>query len=92
MNSVIIVFHGIAVTYVEQLDIECVVWQSSLSGCEPEAVAEMRTQGKVGFSIYWSYLAATGNCSLILLVFGVCMLEQLAISGGDYWMSYWQVL
>jgi hypothetical protein len=86
------VFYSLALP-LWQFDIERVyfVWQSSLSGCEPEAVAEMRTRGKVDFRVYWSYFAATGNCGIILLVFGVCVLEQFVISGGDYWMSYWQV-
>ncbi|KDR24429.1 putative multidrug resistance-associated protein, partial [Zootermopsis nevadensis] len=60
---------------------------SSLTGCKPELVAEMRTRGKVDFRVYGSYFTATGNCGIILLAFGVCLLEQLVISGGDYWMS-----
>ncbi|PNF34547.1 hypothetical protein B7P43_G10751 [Cryptotermes secundus] len=63
--------------------------QSSGAASEPEVVAEMRTQGKVRAKVYWSYFAATGSWGIILLVFGVCILEQLALSGGDYWISFW---
>lgn len=65
--------------------------QSSMAGSVPEMAAEMQAQGSVGSRVYWVYFSAGGNCLVILLVFGLCVLSQLAISGGDYWMSYWYV-
>jgi hypothetical protein len=54
-------------------------------------VAEMQAEGSVNSKVYWMYVSAGGNCIVTLLVFGMCILAQLAISGGDYWMSYWYV-
>jgi hypothetical protein len=69
----------------------CIELQSSLAGSVPEIAAEMQTQGSVGSRVYRAYFSAGGNCMVTLLVFGLCVLSQLAISGGDYWMSYWYV-
>jgi hypothetical protein len=54
-------------------------------------VAEMQARGSVSSEVYWVYVSAGGNCIVTLLVFGMCILAQLAISGGDYWMAYWYV-
>jgi hypothetical protein len=54
-------------------------------------MAEMQAKGSVSSRVYWEYFSAAGNCTFTLLVFGMCILAQLAISGGDYWMSYWYV-
>jgi ATP-binding cassette subfamily C (CFTR/MRP) protein 4 len=62
-----------------------------VAGSVPEVAAEMQTRGTVGAKVYRVYFSAGGNCMVTLLVFGVCVLSQLAISGGDYWMSYWYV-
>ncbi|PSN47512.1 hypothetical protein C0J52_02253 [Blattella germanica] len=56
---------------------------------EPEMVAEMRTRGKVSSYVYKAYCSAGGNCCITMIVFGVCILAQVAISSGDYWMSFW---
>jgi hypothetical protein len=55
-------------------------------------VSEMRTQGRVDWSVYQSYFAAGGSCCFILLVFGLCILVQVATRSGDYWMAYWYVI
>ncbi|PNF26812.1 hypothetical protein B7P43_G17381 [Cryptotermes secundus] len=65
---------------------------SSVAGSIPEMAAEMQARGSVGSRVYWVYFSAGGNCMVILLVFGLCVLSQLAISGGDYWMSYWSTV
>jgi ATP-binding cassette subfamily C (CFTR/MRP) protein 4 len=69
----------------------CNELQSSVAGSTPEIAAEMLTRGSVVSGVYRAYFSAGGNCVVTLLVFGLCVLSQLAISGGDYWMSYWYV-
>jgi len=63
-----------------------------MSWSEPEMVVEMRSHGGVSSSVYRAYCAAGGNCGITLLVFGMCVVAQVAISSADYWMSYWYVL
>ncbi|XP_069701973.1 probable multidrug resistance-associated protein lethal(2)03659 isoform X2 [Periplaneta americana] len=62
---------------------------SSVSGSEPVKVSEMRTRGTVSSKVYQSYFAAGGNWLITFLVFGVCVLGQVAIRAGDYWIAYW---
>jgi hypothetical protein len=66
--------------------------QGSLSNSEPNIMAEMRARGSVSSRVYRAYCAAGGNCCITMLVFAVCVLAQISISSGDYWMSYWYVL
>ena len=54
-------------------------------------IVETRRQGRVDTGIYWSYLSAGGSWFIVSLAFYVNVLTQLAISGADYWMSYWYV-
>ncbi|KAJ9591424.1 hypothetical protein L9F63_002030, partial [Diploptera punctata] len=61
----------------------------SMSSSELQIEAEMRARGSVSSRVYRAYCAAGGNCCITMLVFGVCLLAQIAISSGDYWMSYW---
>jgi hypothetical protein len=65
--------------------------QSSVEESEPRQVAEMRTRGRVRSGVYRAYCAAGGNCLITLIVLSVFILAQLAVSVGDYWMSFWYV-
>ncbi|KAG5343188.1 L259 protein, partial [Acromyrmex charruanus] len=56
---------------------------------EPEEVAEMRTVGTVSGEIYTSYLRAGGNWCVIFIVTMLCILTQLAASGGDFFLAQW---
>ncbi|PSN47504.1 hypothetical protein C0J52_02254 [Blattella germanica] len=50
-------------------------------------LSNVRTRGKVSSQVYRAYCAAGGNCCITVIVFSVCLLAQVAISSGDYWMS-----
>lgn len=54
-------------------------------------MAEVRSRGAVSSSVYRAYCAAGGSCGFTLLVFGVFAVGQVAISSGDYWVSFWYV-
>lgn len=58
----------------------------------PQQVAETRSEGKVGGKVFMSYFNATGGgvCSFFF-VFILFVLSQGFASGGDYWLTYWQV-
>ncbi|KAG5332701.1 L259 protein, partial [Acromyrmex heyeri] len=56
---------------------------------EPEEVAEMRTVGTVSGEVYTSYLRAGGNWCVISIVTMLCILTQLAASGGDFFLAQW---
>ncbi|KAK2579439.1 hypothetical protein KPH14_002650 [Odynerus spinipes] len=56
---------------------------------EPEEVAEMRTSGNISGRVYAGYFLAGGNWCVVTLIFGLCMLAQLAASGGDFFISQW---
>lgn len=46
-------------------------------------------KGKMSNKVYWGYFLAGGNlCSLSLLV-GFFVIGQLAVSGTDYWVTFW---
>jgi hypothetical protein len=62
-----------------------------MSWTQQEVVAEMRSRGSVSSSVYRAYCAAGGSCGFTLLVFSVCVLAQVSISLGDYWVSFWYV-
>ncbi|XP_021935708.1 multidrug resistance-associated protein 4-like isoform X2 [Zootermopsis nevadensis] len=75
--------------YLHTADNIIILNHSSVSWSEQEVAAEMRSHGVVSSSVYRTYCAAGGSCGFTLLVFGVCILSQLAISSGDYWLSVW---
>ncbi|XP_033334914.2 ATP-binding cassette sub-family C member 4 isoform X1 [Megalopta genalis] len=56
---------------------------------DPVEVEETRSKGKISGEVYSGYLRAGGNWCLILIVFLLCILAQLAASGGDYFISQW---
>ncbi|XP_011702530.1 PREDICTED: probable multidrug resistance-associated protein lethal(2)03659 [Wasmannia auropunctata] len=56
---------------------------------EPEEVAEMRTVGNVSGQVYKGYLSAGGNWCVIFIVAMLCVLTQLAASGGDFFIAQW---
>jgi hypothetical protein len=56
---------------------------------EPRQGAEMQTRGRVRSSVYRAYCAAGGNCGVTFVVLAVFILAQVAVSVGDYWMSFW---
>ncbi|PNF26824.1 hypothetical protein B7P43_G17385 [Cryptotermes secundus] len=62
---------------------------SSVEESEPKQIAEMRTRGRVRSGVYRAYCAAGGNCLITFIVLSVFILAQLAVSVGDYWMSFW---
>ncbi|XP_011877731.1 PREDICTED: probable multidrug resistance-associated protein lethal(2)03659 [Vollenhovia emeryi] len=56
---------------------------------EPEEVAEMRTVGTVSSDVYTGYLKAGGNWCVIFIVAMLCLVTQLASSGGDFFIAVW---
>ncbi|XP_018302134.1 probable multidrug resistance-associated protein lethal(2)03659 [Mycetomoellerius zeteki] len=56
---------------------------------EPDEVAEMRSVGTVSSEVYTSYLRAGGNWCVIFIVAMLCILTQLAASGGDFFLAQW---
>ncbi|XP_076648686.1 putative multidrug resistance-associated protein lethal(2)03659 isoform X2 [Halictus rubicundus] len=56
---------------------------------DPVEVEETRSKGKVSGEVYSGYLKAGGNWCIVLIVFLLCVLSQLAASGGDYFISQW---
>lgn len=49
----------------------------------------MRTVGNVSGKVYTGYLRAGGNWCVIFIVTMLCVLTQLAASGGDFFISRW---
>ncbi|KAJ9591421.1 hypothetical protein L9F63_002027, partial [Diploptera punctata] len=96
LKGILQLFHFRAVAYKNKsstvngkINIVVELNHSSVAGTEILQTAEMRSHGSVSFKVYREYFAAGGNWYLIVLVFVICVLSQIAISGGDYWMSYW---
>ncbi|XP_020285395.1 probable multidrug resistance-associated protein lethal(2)03659 isoform X2 [Pseudomyrmex gracilis] len=56
---------------------------------EPEELAEMRSKGNVSGKVYGGYFSAGGNCCVIFMVSMLCILTQLAASGGDFFIARW---
>ncbi|XP_076291879.1 putative multidrug resistance-associated protein lethal(2)03659 isoform X2 [Lasioglossum baleicum] len=56
---------------------------------DPVEVEETRSKGKVSGAVYSGYLQAGGHWCVVLIVFLLCLLSQLAASGGDYFISQW---
>ncbi|XP_071557607.1 probable multidrug resistance-associated protein lethal(2)03659 [Temnothorax nylanderi] len=56
---------------------------------EPEEVAEMRTVGNVSGEVYTGYFRAGGNWCIIFMVVMLCIMTQLAASGGDFFIARW---
>ncbi|XP_025073873.1 probable multidrug resistance-associated protein lethal(2)03659 [Pogonomyrmex barbatus] len=56
---------------------------------EPDEVAEMRSTGNVSGKVYSGYFRAGGNWCIIFIVAVLCILTQLAASGGDFFIARW---
>ncbi|XP_050461235.1 ATP-binding cassette subfamily C member 4 isoform X1 [Cataglyphis hispanica] len=56
---------------------------------EPDEVAEMRSTGNVAGKVYRDYFRAGGNWCVIFMVTMLCVLSQLAASGGDFFIAQW---
>nr|XP_012230327.1 PREDICTED: probable multidrug resistance-associated protein lethal(2)03659 isoform X1 [Linepithema humile]XP_012230329.1 PREDICTED: probable multidrug resistance-associated protein lethal(2)03659 isoform X1 [Linepithema humile]XP_012230330.1 PREDICTED: probable multidrug resistance-associated protein lethal(2)03659 isoform X1 [Linepithema humile] len=56
---------------------------------EPDEMAEMRSTGNVSGQVYGGYFRAGGNSCIISLVAMLCVLTQLAASGGDFFIARW---
>ncbi|KAG7207731.1 hypothetical protein KM043_009345 [Ampulex compressa] len=56
---------------------------------EPEEVAEMRTKGSISGKVYAGYFRAGGNWCVIFSVVMLCLIAQLAASGGDFFIAQW---
>lgn len=56
---------------------------------DPVEVEETRSKGKVSGAVYSGYLKAGGNWCVIFVVILLCILSQLAASGGDFFISQW---
>ncbi|XP_015609770.1 probable multidrug resistance-associated protein lethal(2)03659 isoform X2 [Cephus cinctus] len=55
----------------------------------PEEESEMRSSGSVASWIYAAYLRASGRFYTVFLIMGLCIITQLAASGGDYFIAMW---
>ncbi|EZA62671.1 putative multidrug resistance-associated protein [Ooceraea biroi] len=56
---------------------------------EPDEVAEMRSTGNVSGKVYNGYLRAGGNWCVIFIIAMLCIVTQLAASGGDFFIAEW---
>ncbi|KMQ90611.1 multidrug resistance-associated protein, partial [Lasius niger] len=56
---------------------------------DPDEVAEMRSTGNVAGKVYADYFRAGGNWCVIFIVTMLCILSQLAASGGDFFIARW---
>lgn len=61
----------------------------TVKSTDPAEVEEARTKGSIGGWVYGGYFKAGGNYCTIFFVFILCILSQLAASGGDYFISFW---
>lgn len=58
-------------------------------GIQQNEEPETRSSGNVSKSIYVSYFSASGNIYEVFLLFIMCLITQILISGGEYWITYW---
>lgn len=49
----------------------------------------MRSTGNVAGKVYGAYFRAGGNWCIIFIVAMLCILTQLAASGGDFFIARW---
>lgn len=49
----------------------------------------MRTVGNVSSKVYTGYFNAGGHWCIIFIVTMLCILAQLAASGGDFFIARW---
>jgi len=49
----------------------------------------MRSTGNVSGKVYNGYLRAGGNWCVLFVVIMLCVLTQLAASGGDFFIAEW---
>lgn len=49
----------------------------------------MRSKGNVSGEVYSGYFSAGGNSCIIFIVTMLCVLTQLAASGGDFFIARW---
>jgi len=49
----------------------------------------MRSTGNVSGKVYKGYLRAGGNWCVLFVVTMLCVLTQLAASGGDFFIAEW---
>jgi len=49
----------------------------------------MRSTGNVSGKVYKGYLRAGGNWCVLFVVIMLCVLTQLAASGGDFFIAEW---
>lgn len=54
-------------------------------------MAEQKSQGAIGFKIYFNYFAACRNWALVFLMAFLFIVTQMFASLSDYWCSKWQV-
>lgn len=55
----------------------------------PQAVAEKSSKGTVQGSLLAQYFKAGANSILLMPMFALFLLAQVAASAADYWVSYW---
>jgi len=55
----------------------------------PFDMAETRSSGNIGFSIYSSYVFAGGHFCKVLCLLSACIFTQILASGSDFWITYW---
>jgi len=49
----------------------------------------MRTVGNVSGEVYTGYFRAGGNWCIIFIITMLCIMTQLAASGGDFFIARW---
>lgn len=56
---------------------------------EPKEVIEFHSYGNVKKSDYISYFYAGGSTFKIYFCLFLCIITQVMITGGDYWICFW---
>ncbi|XP_011877748.1 PREDICTED: probable multidrug resistance-associated protein lethal(2)03659 isoform X2 [Vollenhovia emeryi] len=51
--------------------------------------AEMMAHGRISGRVYREYLHRGGNCFTLFILLLLFIISQVAITGTDYWLSYW---
>ncbi|XP_027849264.2 probable multidrug resistance-associated protein lethal(2)03659 isoform X1 [Aphis gossypii] len=67
------------------------VKETEINGVQagPFDMAETRSSGNIGFSIYSSYVFAGGHFCKVLCLLSACIFTQILASGSDCWITYW---
>lgn len=56
---------------------------------KPVEVAETHSSGNISFSVYSSYFTAGKNGIMLSFLIFICIITEVFVASGDYWISVW---